>query len=221
MSVVQTQEVLRIWKKQSCPSHRYSCGAQCGTCVDCHWSAEKSFESEPSFQLGSKSRFTQSARRAALLFKLLERDQAWACTANWIWVGICDMGTCTSCCARRSAGRTFNALTSLTWNFTAPALFWHSFIALSCHRQPWPAPGTRQDTPRSPGIQVKTQHNPTKIEDHKTIFTMARQLVMMLVTAGPVTCAISILAWYWREIYLATVQALWNKLQLLMSTPNC
>lgn len=113
---------------------------------------------------------------------------------------------------------TFSALSSLRWHFTAPALFWHSFMT-SRYWQSWPAPGTRQDSPRSPGIHVQVHHNPTIIEDHKTIFTMARQLVTMLVTAGPVMCAISVLAWYSREIYLATAQALWNKLQSLLSTP--
>lgn len=48
---------------------------------------------------------------------------------------------------------------------------------------------------------------------------MARQFVTMLIKAGTVTCAISVLAWHSREIYLETVQAVWNKLQLLMSTP--
>lgn len=114
---------------------------------------------------------------------------------------------------------TFSALSSLRWYFTAPALFWHSFMTSSRHWQSWPAPGTSQDSPRSPEIQVKLHHNPTIIKDHKTIFTMARQLVTMLVTASLATCAISVLAWCSRGIRLATVQALWNKLQLLLSTP--
>lgn len=111
----------------------------------------------------------------------------------------------------------FRALT-LRWHFAAPAFFWHSLMTLSHDRQSWPAPGTRQKSPQSPGIQVEVPHNPTIIEDHKMIFTMAKQFVTMLVRAGPVPCAISILAWHSSQIHLAAVQAAWNKLQLLMST---
>lgn len=131
----------------------------------------------------------QSRWSVVLLFKLLWREQAPGCTANWNWTGVCDMGTCNPCQS--------DICPSVHWYLMMTVCSLSIFLAQPANiilRQAIVCSTKYQAgssyVPRNLG--ASTPQSATIIEGCKMIFTMARQLV----TAGPVTDAINVLAWH-------------------------